>query len=228
MDFSVRAVLFDLDGTVLTTGGQGKRALAAAIDEVFGLTDSLAGVHLDGMTDRFIVRRAAAARTGTACTEAEIDAALELYLRHLSLALPTCAEYVVLPGIAALATHLAERGVEVGLGTGNIERGARLKLERSGLNPLFRFGGYGDDSEERSALLAAGAARARALCGGNLDPSEVWIIGDTPMDIAAGLAIGAHVLAVATGRYSVDHLRAHGPDAVVANLADGSAYQALA
>jgi phosphoglycolate phosphatase len=215
-----RAVLFDIDGTILTTAGAGKRAMSGAIEEVLGLTDPLADFHLDGMTDRAIVRRAADARRASNCTEREIDAVLERYLARLAESLPSIADYVVLPGVDALARALASRGVAVGLGTGNVERGARLKLERSGLNPVLRFGGFGDDAEDRAALLAVGLERARARCGGQLEPGELWIIGDTPKDVTAGKAIGARVLAVATGRYSVDDLRACGADVAAATLAE--------
>ena len=133
----------------------------------------------------------------------------------------------MLPGVAELARRLAQRGIAVGLGTGNVERGARIKLERSGLNPLFSFGGFGDDAEDRSALLRIGVERARTRCGGVLAASEVWIIGDTPKDIVAGQAVGARVLAVATARYSVRELLEHQPDLVVATLEDPAVRQLL-
>jgi phosphoglycolate phosphatase-like HAD superfamily hydrolase len=221
MPLPARAILFDLDGTLLTTGGAGKRALGQALYEVLGLPDALAHLHLDGMTDRSIVRQAVDAARPRPCAEAEIDAVLERYLEHLARALPTCVEYTVLPGVSALIERWNARGLALGLGTGNVERGARIKLERSGLNPHLRFGGFGCDAEDRAALLAVGLGRASQACGRTLAPGEVWVVGDTPKDIAAARAVGLRVLAVATGRYSEAELAAHGPDAVVATLDQG-------
>jgi phosphoglycolate phosphatase len=215
---AARAILFDLDGTLLTTGGSGKRALSQALHEVLALPDALAQIHLDGMTDRSIVRQAVDAARRERCSEVEIDAVLERYLVLLAEALSRCSEYVVLPGVVALIERLAARGLGLGLGTGNVERGARIKLERSGLNARLTFGGFGDDAEDRAALLAVGLRRAQAAAGRDLAPEEVWVIGDTPRDVLAARAIGVRVLAVATGRYPEAALARHSPDAVVARL----------
>jgi phosphoglycolate phosphatase-like HAD superfamily hydrolase len=213
------AALFDLDGTLLKTGGAGKQAMDRALLEVLGLPEALAKIHLDGMTDRAIVREAVdALRLQQRCTEDEIDRVLERYLALLAAAMPDCASYQVLPGAEVLVKALHGRGWAVGLGTGNVERGARIKLQRSGLNPHFAFGGFGCDAEDRAALLAVGVQRASERLGRALRPEQVWIIGDTPKDIAAARAIGARVLAVATGRFSADELAKHQPDSVVAEL----------
>ena len=210
------AVLFDLDGTLLSTAGAGRRAMDQAL-RAHGLSDGLGAMHLDGMTDRAIVRAAVHAH-GRASHDAEIEAVLGRYLALLTESVAACAEYVVLPGAAALVVALAGRGVAVGLGTGNVERGARIKLQRSGLNAHLPFGGFGSDHEDRAELLRAGVRRAEAVVGRALQGGEVWIVGDTPKDVAAARAIGARVLAVATGRYSEDALRACGPDAALPDL----------
>lgn len=220
------AVLFDLDGTLLTTGGAGRRAMDGAVREVLGLPNGLGAMRLDGMTDRGIVREAVHL-AGRACTEAEIDRVLERYLELLHGNIESCTEYVVLPGVSEAVQALRERGLAVGLGTGNVERGARIKLERSGLNPHFPFGGFGCDAEDRAELLAAGVRRAEAALGRKLSAAEVWIIGDTPKDIAAARRIGARVLAVATGHWDVEALRAHAPDALVPDLSHPDALARL-
>lgn len=216
------AVLFDLDGTLLTTGGTGRKAMDAAIREIAGLADGLGTMRLDGMTDRGIVREAVHAH-GRTCSEDEIDRVLARYLELLEHGISACAEYTVLPGVVEAVQVLRGRGLAVGLGTGNVEKGARIKLERSGLNPHLPFGGFGCDAEDRAALLARGVERAEAVAGRKLSGDEVWIVGDTPRDIAAARKIGARVLAVATGHWHVDALREHGPDAVVPDLSHATA-----
>jgi len=219
------AVLFDLDGTLLSTAGSGRRAMDQALRE-HGLADGLGAMRLDGMTDRAIVREAVTAHR-LACEEAHIDRALERYLELLRENIAGCGEYVVLPGVAEAIRTLRARGAAVGLGTGNIERGARIKLERSGLNPELPFGGFGSDHEDRAELLRAGVRRAEALVGRALEVGEVWIVGDTPKDVAAGKKLGACVLAVATGRYTVEELAACGPDVAVPDLAQPEALDGL-
>jgi phosphoglycolate phosphatase-like HAD superfamily hydrolase len=167
------------------------------------------------MTDRGIVREALK-QAGRDVAEAEFQAVLDHYLLRLEASLPG-PSYVVLPGVGEVLARLDQPGVALGLGTGNLEKGAHLKLAHSGLLKHFRFGGYGSDAEPRADVLAAGARRARALLP-DLQPDELWVVGDTPKDIAAARAIGARVLAVATGRYSVEELEAHRPDATVPTL----------
>jgi len=222
-----KVVLFDLDGTLLRTGGAGRRAMDQALREV-GLADGLGTMRLDGMTDRAIVREAAVAHQ-LGCDVTVIDAVLARYLVLLEGNIAACAEaeYVVLPGVADAVRALRERGLAVGLGTGNVEPGARIKLARSGLNAHLPFGGFGSDAEDRAELLAAGVRRAEELLGLSLDPESVWIVGDTPKDVTAGKRIGAKVLAVATGHYSVDALVGTGADIVVPDLAHPDAWRDL-
>jgi phosphoglycolate phosphatase-like HAD superfamily hydrolase len=220
-----RAVLFDLDGTLLTTGGAGRKAMDLALRE-HGLHDGLGAMRLDGMTDRAIVREAARAHR-LPCAEEAIDRALERYLQHLERNIAACTEYVVLPGVDAAVQALRARGAAVGLGTGNVERGARIKLERSGLNAHLTFGGFGSDAEDRAELLRAGVRRAEALLGTALPAAEVWVVGDTPKDVAAARRIGARVLAVATGHYDLAALRACEPDVAATDLTQPEALAAL-
>jgi phosphoglycolate phosphatase-like HAD superfamily hydrolase len=217
------AILFDLDGTLVSTGGAGKRSIEQAVVDVTGIVGGVNRQRLDGMTDRAIIRTAVdwgRADAGPSCTEDEIDRVLERYVALLAESLPTC-DYRVMPGLPDELAWLRSRGWAVGLGTGNVERGARIKLERSGLNALLPFGGFGSDAEDRGALLRAGFARASSLLGRTLESHEMWVVGDTPKDISAARQAGAKVVAVATGGFSVDDLRAYQPDATIADLSAG-------
>lgn len=207
--------LFDIDGTLIHCGGAGRNAMERTFADLLGRTD-VGAFNYGGMTDRAIVREAARA-AGHHDDDATLDALLARYLGHLETELATGDRFRVLPGVVALLDALlAHAHVAIGLGTGNLEVGARLKLGRGGLWHRFAFGGYGSDHEDRGRLLAAGASRGAEKLG--LDRARTVVIGDTPRDIAAGRAIGAEVIAVATGGFGADDL-AHA-DLVVATLED--------
>jgi phosphoglycolate phosphatase-like HAD superfamily hydrolase len=209
--------LFDIDGTLITCGGAGRAAMEAAFADRLGRAD-VGGFPYGGMTDRAIVRAATRAAE-RADDDATLDDLLVHYLGHLETQLARGERFAVLPGVVALLDALAAHAhVAVGLGTGNLETGARLKLRRGGIWERFAFGGYGSDHEDRGKLLAAGAARGAARLGVELAVARVVVIGDTPRDIAAGRAIGAEVIAVATGGYASGEL--DGADLVVDQLDD--------
>jgi phosphoglycolate phosphatase len=127
----------------------------------------------------------------------------------------------VCPGVLATLDELERRGVALGLGTGNYAGAARLKLERFGLWSRFSFGGFGDDTCDRVEVIGRGARDGRASCGATAE--ELVVIGDTPADIAAARAVGARVLAVATGPYALEALAEHRPDALHATLLEALA-----
>ena len=219
-------LLFDIDGTLLHCGGAGRRALEQAMELHLGGAVRreepwLAGMKLDGMTDRLIVREAMLS-VGHAFDEALCDRILDSYAERLEVE-SHGAGYAGLPGVAALLEALDARGSLIGLCTGNIARGARIKLARGGLDRFFGFGegdvvGFADDGEARERIVAAALRRAQARLGRALDPREALVIGDTPRDISAARSAGCPVLAVATGRFGVEALRAEGADHVVATL----------
>jgi phosphoglycolate phosphatase-like HAD superfamily hydrolase len=210
-------VLFDIDGTLVDTGGAGRRAIETAAKKLYGRPEIFDDVAFDGATDRAICR-AALRKLDHPFDDAEIDRLIDAYLGHLADEVERTPRYFVYPGAERLAKRMVEEKVLVGLGTGNVESGARLKLERGGLNPLFAFGGFGDDAEDRAALLRAGIRRGEQILGRRA--KAPWIIGDTPKDLAAGRAVGARVLLVATGRYSIYELAQQGPDLCVETLED--------
>lgn len=200
--------------------------MAGALRDALGLIDGLAKVELGGMTDRAIVREAAG-HAGRSVSEQEIDATLDRYLALLEGTVQRDGGYVIHPGVEALLERLVPTGIALGLGTGNLERGARIKLEPAGLNRFFSFGGFGSDAESRPALLEAGVRRAESLGGRAIARADVWIVGDTLRDISAARAIGAKVLAVATGRPAFELLAGAEPDLCVRDLTDPRAAAVL-
>lgn len=203
--------LFDIDGT-LVIGGGGRRAIERALAIVAGSTTARTSFSFGGMTDRAITRRALV-ELGLEPTAETIARVLELYLpflhEELAEASPPCG---VPPGaLAALERAFLLERVAIGLGTGNVEAGARAKLGRVGLEQRFAFGGFGCDHEERAELLRVGAARGAARLGSTPAACRVVVIGDTPLDVAAAHAIGAECVAVATGSYGRAELAACGP-----------------
>lgn len=216
----MRIVLFDIDGTLLEAGGAGRRAVLRAFREAFGLEAAI-GFSMAGLTDSAIMRRIAresgiepgryeAARPGLFSRYAD---ALEEESRG-------GAGYRRLPGAAELLDALsARREVALGLLTGNLERGAAIKLAAVGLAGHFSFGGYGSDAEERAAIYPFVRARFPRGVDGEEDP-PVTIVGDTPHDIAVAVAHGLPSVGVASGRYSTADLRAAGATHLFESLSD--------
>ncbi|MEZ4226141.1 MAG: haloacid dehalogenase-like hydrolase [Polyangiaceae bacterium] len=214
---SARVVLLDIDGTLLDCGGAGRAAMQRAVAQHTGRDDVLS-FRFGGLTDRLIVRKALQCASAEV-SEERIDAVLEVYLALLPDALAGTAAFRTLPGATELVTELARvSGVALGLGTGNVEGGARLKLERAGLWQFFTFGGFGNDHESRDELLRAGARRGAAQLG--VDAAALVVVGDTPHDVAAAHAIDAMAVAVSSGGYDAAALQAAGADLVVERLDD--------
>ena len=218
----MKLVLFDVDGTLLSASGAGRRALDRALREVYGTAGPIDSYDFHGGTDAQIVRDL----LGMAGLSSDEIAALEgrLYARYLE-----CLEAEVgdgrgvslYPGVAALVEALgAAEGCLVGLLTGNIEAGARIKLRPTGLWPRFRVGAYGSDHADRNRLPAIAAGRAEGLVGRVFLGRDMVIIGDTPRDIGCARAFGATAIAVATGWHSLEDLAAHRPDHVFVDFSD--------
>lgn len=215
-----RLLLFDIDGTLVDTGGAGLSALLSAAEECLGVQrDELPALDLAGATDGAVVRTLFEA-AGHELSRSNIDAYHAAYLKQLALGLTGegfCGH--LLPGVREVVEALAaDPGLHLGLLTGNIREGARLKLERFDLADWFVDGAFGDDAENRNELGPIAIRRLSAAVGASFDPSDVVIIGDTPKDIACAAACGARCLAVATGRFSMGELAAHGPWEVVPDL----------
>lgn len=215
-------VLFDIDGTLLISGGAGERALIRAVNERFSTQEGLKSIELAGRTDSGIAREILR-KFNQEATPENIASLLEAYLVYLEEFLPL-APGRLLPGIVPLLEALTrEPEIALGLLTGNIERGARLKLVHYGVWKYFDFGAYADDHHDRNEL--GHFARRRALEKHGIDfPSErIFVLGDTPHDVACARAIGAKAVAIATGGSSREALAACNPDYLVADLSDLSA-----
>ena len=220
--------LWDVDGTLVSTAGAGRRAIELTFRRRYGRPD-VVNFPFDGMTDPNIIGQGLAALGMTAEAAArELPEILPEYLVILAEVCAAATNFRVHSGIeAALALCRDRPGFAVGLGTGNVEAGAHLKLARVDLSRHFAFGGFGSDHADRAELLAIGARRGRARLGIGEGRCRVVVIGDTPKDIAAARAIGAESIAVATGSYSVEDLRGQGATHAVPDLADPAATRAL-
>ena len=222
MSSPARILLFDVDGTLVHAGGAGRRAVGRSLLLHLGRVDgSLSGLRLDGMTDRLIVREVLRA-LGRPFDQELCDRVLGDYVRFLREEIHGPG-YRVLPGVTALLVALAGRGAAMGLCTGNVEEGARLKLERGGLDGFFGWGedaicGFAADGEARQRIVEAALRRASRRLGREVRPGEALVIGDTPRDVEAAHRVGVPALAVATGRFSVEELRACGADRVLRSL----------
>lgn len=220
-------LLFDIDGTLLDTGGAGRRAMERALASVGAA--GAARFSFAGLTDRHILRRALHI-AGRQPSEALLAEAIEQYLAALAdeVARAPAADYRVHRGVwAALDAAEASDGVAVGLGTGNVERGAGIKLGRVGLSDRFAFGGFGSDAEAREALLAVGARCGAKRLGVAVARCRVVVVGDTPRDITAARAIGAEAFAVATGTVPAAALAGQHPDHLYPHLGAPGALGAL-
>ncbi|MFN8666597.1 MAG: haloacid dehalogenase-like hydrolase [Gemmatimonadaceae bacterium] len=222
----MRLVLFDIDGTILSTEGAGRRAMEAALVSAFG-TPGASTYRYDGKTDRQIVRELMReAGMDDAAIDARLPGILDDYLARLDRELVSGALRMVLyEGVLELLDALERRSDRVlGLLTGNLLGGAERKLRAVGIDPQrFRIGAFGSDHEHRPALPAIALERWRATSDGDHRGDRLVIIGDTPADIDCGRGVGARAIAVATGHYSVDALAAHAPAAVFADLRDTEA-----
>jgi len=219
-------LLFDIDGTLVTTGGAGRRAMERAFEAKTGLR-SATEFPFAGMTDRAIVRSGLRAASHPD-DEPHIDELIDTYLGYLEEEVARATVYEVYPGVVtAVKRALDAEATAVGLGTGNVRRGARIKLGRVDLADSFAFGGFGCDDEDRATLLRIGAERGAMQLGEELAHCRVVVIGDTPRDVAAALAIGAECVGVGTGGVEPDELRELGATAAFATLDDPGALAAL-
>ena len=219
-----QVLLFDIDGTLVLSGGAGARALVRAFEDVFGVSGGLDSIPMAGRTDAWIAAQMAAAH-GLESGEEQFRLFHDTYVGYLvdEIHLPGPRKGV-LPGVGALLDMLATRDdVYLALLTGNFRRGAEIKLEHFGLWRYFETGAFGDAAHDRNELLWRAMANVEAAGGPTVRPSDVVIIGDTPLDVAVAVAGGARSLGVATGGYDVDALRASGADAVLPDLSDAEA-----
>lgn len=213
----MRILFFDIDGTLIRSGGAGMAAMRQALAQEFGLTQVREDISFSGRTDPsigFDLLR----HHDLDVTEANRVRLEDAYLALLPEML-TRAGGLVLPGIERLLAGLAERDhLALGLLTGNVRRGAEVKLTHFKLWDYFRFGGFGDGFHDRDDVARSAMVEAERFLGRRPDPNDVWVIGDTPLDVRCARAIGAKAVAVATGWHSVEELAASEPDCVLSDF----------
>jgi phosphoglycolate phosphatase len=229
-----KLILFDIDGTLVLTGGAGIRAMNRACEELVGHPHALEGIPVAGRTDQIILADVVA-RAGHSLDDGLLDRLRERYIANLSEEIEKPGRTqafeslgargglkAVMPGIRELLDRLERRDdVFLALLTGNFEAGARIKLEHFDLWRYFRCGAFGDDAADRNALVPFAVARARE-CGlaDPIAPEQILVVGDTPHDVACARAVGATPIGVATGGFTVEQLRESGADIVFETLAD--------
>lgn len=214
-----RLLLFDIDGTLITSGGAGEAALKDAMRERFGVEEDMRGILLAGATDARIARQLLE-KHGLEPTSANVTALLDEYLGCLSRRI-SLHSGMLLPGISPVLEALHVRPeVVLALLTGNLARGAEIKLQHYGVWKFFEFGAFADDHHDRNELGKFARSRASGRHGIEFPPERIFVIGDTPRDIECGRAISARTVAVATGHYSFDELASHAPDFLFEDLSE--------
>jgi phosphoglycolate phosphatase len=215
-----RAVLFDVDGTLISTGGAGARSWRHAFDTLYGVPADIGKFTDAGMTDPTVARLTFTAAIGHDPSPTELATVMAAYLDRLPEEVDESEGYRVLDGAAELLPRLGREGILLGITSGAVEAAAHIKLARAGFNRYFPFGGYGSDSEDRVELTRRAIERGGRLTGETLDPREVFVVGDTPKDVEAAHGAGCVAVATATGHYTREQLEATGAEHVVDSLRD--------
>jgi phosphoglycolate phosphatase-like HAD superfamily hydrolase len=218
----MRLCLFDVDGTLILTKGAGRRAMGQALLDTYGASGPFETYDMRGRTDLEIVRDLmTVAGVPEQIVAERLGQFFSRYAEVLRAEIAAGSGVELLPGVPELLSLLNERPTAmVGLLTGNLEVGARIKLDPTGLLPYFKVGAYGSDDADRTKLPEVAARRAEALLGEPVHPRQVVVIGDTPLDIHCARVFGARAVAVATGFYKLEELAAHCPDALFTDLSD--------
>jgi phosphoglycolate phosphatase len=212
------AVLFDIDGTLISSGGAGAESWRRAFNELYGIPADIGEYTDTGMTDPDVGRLTFRGVMGRNPTPEEMATLMAKRHEHLPASVAESTGYKVLPGVEQTLEQLRDAGMLLGLTTGGTETAAHMKLERGGLNRFFSFGGYGSDSPDRAELTRRAIERAGEILKQPVDPKRVLVVGDTPLDIKAAHDAGAVAIGVATGKYSEDDLRKAGAEHVLKTL----------
>jgi phosphoglycolate phosphatase len=216
-----QAVLFDIDGTLIESGGASDRAWHSAFMELHGIDVRVSEVTGKGVPDPAVGRQAFESAIGREPTDEEADSLMRRRLDHLPEEVEKSPGYRVQDGVVELLERLRDDGILLGLTTGNVEEAAHVKLARADLNGFFSFGGYGSDSPDRTELTKTALERAEVVSGDALELDRCFSCGDTPRDVEAGHGAGIRVVGVATGEFTVDQLKQAGADAAIHSFREG-------
>jgi len=212
------AVLFDIDGTLIITGGAGAASWRLAFDELYGIPADIGEFTDTGMTDPAVGRKTFEAVMRRTPERKEFTRLLERRLHYLHQSVEESEGYRVLAGVEELLPRLIKDGYLLGLVTGNLEAAAHIKLHRARLNRFFSFGGYGSDSTDRGELTRIALARAALVFGEPLTPDQTIVVGDTPHDVEGAHAAGIQCVGVGSHHFDVKQLQQAGADYAIASL----------
>jgi phosphoglycolate phosphatase len=214
----MRAVLFDVDGTLLSSGGAGAASWRMAFDDLYGIPVDIGAYTDAGMTEPEVATLTFKKVLGRDPTAHDLARLMSRHLHYLPGTVAESRSFRVLPGVRETLDRLHEAGYLLGITTGGVEAAAHIKLARANLGHYFAFGGYGSDSKDRTELTRRAIERAGVLLGEPLDPREILVVGDTPHDVDAAHGAGAIAVGVATGHFSREELRDAGADHVLGSL----------
>ncbi len=217
-------LLFDIDGTLLYTGGAGKEAFNRAFTHLFGVPKSWGQIRADGKTDPVLIQEVAQNAVQRSLTPEEAESIRKLYVQYFKEELPNSDRFRVMPGAFSLLSRLAsDPRFLLGLATGNYEETSYLKLKRAGLDSFFKFGGFGCDSDKRHEIVKAAIQRGERLIKQSIPLASVCVIGDTIHDVLSGKMNGTKTMGVLTGKTSQQEFHDAGTDKIVSDFSDADA-----
>jgi phosphoglycolate phosphatase len=215
------AILFDIDGTLINTGGAGAASWRLAFDELYGIPADIGKFTDVGMTDPAVGRKTFEAVLKREPKRKEFTRLMERRNFYLHQTVQESKGYEVLPGVNKLLPKLIDEGYMLGIVTGNVEAAAHVKLHRANLNRFFSFGGYGSDSDDRGEVTRIALERASQVYGEKVERNQAFSVGDTPLDVTGAHAAGIECVGVGSHHYTADQLREAGADYAITSLEEG-------
>jgi phosphoglycolate phosphatase len=215
------AILFDIDGTLVNTGGAGAASWRLAFDELYEIPADIGKFTDIGMTDPAVGRKTFEAVLKRDPDRKEFTRLMERRNFYLHQTVEESKGYEVLPGVNELLPKLIDDGYLLGIVTGNVEAAAHIKLHRANLNRFFSFGGYGSDADERGEVTRIALKRARLVYGEEIEADQAFAVGDTPLDVTGAHAAGIECVGVGSHKYTAEQLQEAGADYAIASLEEG-------
>jgi phosphoglycolate phosphatase len=215
------AILFDIDGTLVNTGGAGAASWKLAFDELYGIPADIGKFTDTGMTDPDVGRKTFESVLKREPDRKEFTRLMERRIHYLHQTVEESEGYEVLPGVTTLLPQLIDQGYLLGIVTGNVEAAGHVKLHRANLNRFFSFGGYGSDSSDRGELTKVALEKASLVFGEEIEPEQAFSVGDTPLDVTGAHAAGIKCVGVGSHHYDADQLREAGADYAITSLEEG-------